>query len=140
MDTKNIPLSSKIFLGIIAAIIAFSSLQAVLELVKLSGLRQQHPFAFGGEAFAGVKDLIRGERAVGYITDKDFKIDKNIAEFSQAQFSLVPVILDFNNPNHRFLLINCADPRRAAMVLQYYKAIPIKKSSQGAMLAVREGP
>jgi hypothetical protein len=139
MDLKSFPLSTKIFLVITALIIALGSVQTVRELVKLTGLRQQHPFVFGGEAFEGVKDVIQGEKYVSYITDKNLNVDKNIAEFSQAQFSLVPVILDLNNPNHRFLLINCESKPHAQAVLQYYKARPIRQNTLGVILAAREG-
>jgi hypothetical protein len=140
MSLKAFPLSTKIFLIIIALIIALGSVQTVLDLIKVTGLRQQNPFVFAGEAFEGVKDIIQGEKYVSYITDKNLNIDKNIAEFSQAQFSLVPVILDLNNPNHRFLIINCESKPRAQAVLQYYKARLIRQNNLGVMLAVREAP
>jgi hypothetical protein len=139
MSLRNLPLSNKIFLGITALAITLGAFQSVMELQKLCVLRRQHPFIFGGEAFAGVKDLINGEKYVSYITDKDLKADKNIAEFSQAQFSLAPVILDLNNPNHRFLIINCESPLRAKTVLQYFHAKPIRQSNLGVILAIREG-
>jgi hypothetical protein len=139
MDLKAFPLSTKTFLVIIALIITFGSVQAVRELIKVTELRQQNPFVFAGEAFAGAKSIIKDEKHVSYITDKDLAADKNIAEFSQAQFSLAPVILDLNNPNHRFLIINCDSPQRAKAVLQYYKARPVRQNNLGVILAVREG-
>jgi len=138
MDLKTIPLSTKTVLIITALIIVLGSVQTTWELVKVTGLRQQHPFVFGGDAFTGVKDIIQGEKYVSYITDKNLNIDKNIAEFSQAQFSLAPVILDLNNPNHRFLLINCESKPHAQAVLKYYKAQPLRQSNLGVILAARE--
>jgi hypothetical protein len=140
MNFKAFPLSTKIFIAITALLVGWGSVQTIQELIKLTRLRQKNPFVFGGEAFTGIKDLIQGEKYVGYITDKDLKADKNIAEFSQAQFSLAPVILDLNNPNHRLLLINCESKQRAQAVLQYYKARPVRKNNLGVILAAREGP
>jgi hypothetical protein len=139
MDLKAFPLSTKIFLGITALVLMLGSVQTARELVRLTGLRQQNPFVFGGEAFAGVKDLIQDEKYVSYITDKNLSVDKNIAEFSQAQFSLAPVILDLNNPNHRFLIINCESKPHAQAVLKYYQARPIRQNNLGVILAAREG-
>jgi hypothetical protein len=139
MDLKTLTIPTRIFLGITALIVAISGIQSARDLTKLSALRRQRPFFFAGEAFAGAKDIIHGEKYAGYITDKDLKLDKNIAEFSQAQLSLAPVILDLNNPNHRFLIINCESQERAKAVLQHYRARPIRRSSLGVILAVREG-
>jgi len=64
-------------------------------------------------------------------------IDRNTAQFSQAQFALAPVILDLNNLNHRFLIFDCDDERRAFAAMQQIHAKPLKRN-MGIILAERE--
>jgi hypothetical protein len=138
MELKNLSLPSRLFFAAAGLMILFSFFQTIGQLNKVIALRRANPFVFGGEKFEGIKDLVQGEKYVGYITDKDFKIDKNTAEFSQAQFALVPVILDLNNPDHRLLLINCDSPQKAIAFMKQYGARPIRGNNLGTILAVRE--
>ncbi len=136
---KSLPLSAKIVSSIIGLIIIAGAVQTALELTKLCGLREKNPFHFAGDNFAPILNQIRGEKYVGYITDKDMNKDQNIVEFEQAQFSLVPVILTLNDPNHRFLIVNCTSPLKAAAFLKSYGARVLRQNNLGTILAVREG-
>ena len=87
-----------------------------------------------------IKPLFQGERAVGYISDRNID-DKNIgAQFAQAELAIAPIMLDFNAPNHRFLIVDCQDERNAVAILKKFHARPIKRSNTGIIIAERIAP
>jgi hypothetical protein len=106
----------------------------------LAAKRSAQPFVFTGQSFEQLKSLFDGERIIGYISDRDMN-DKNIgAHFAQTQLAMAPIILDLNNPHHRFLILDCQDESFALTVMQNARARALKRSNTGIIIAERIGP
>jgi len=106
------------------------------EVTKLRKLRAIKPYAFAGEKFAGLQELLAGERYVGYYTDKDLDVNKDAQQFAQAQYTLAPVILDLNNTQHRYILFDCTSPDVALRTMKQVGALPLRRNQFGIILAV----
>ena len=59
-----------------------------------------------GYEFVNFKSFLKGVKEVGFVTDKDMSPEKNDGQFLMAQHALAPIILDLNNPNHEFIIID----------------------------------
>lgn len=129
----------KVILGLISLVTLVSLTQTGMELSSLANARAQTPFFFAGNKFSGLTDILKGERSVGYWSDRDINIDKNNAVFAQAQLILAPVILELSNTTHRYTLFDCDEPKQALAKIQEMGATPIKANNMGVMLAVRLG-
>lgn len=133
-------LTSQISLGVLVLATMIGLVHGIAEIHHLATLRQQQPFVFAGKSLEGIRDLIRDEKYVGFISDRDMN-DKNIsAQFAQYQLALAPTILELNNPRHRFLILDLQDPRHAAMVLTQTQARPLRKNNLGIIIAERMRP
>ncbi|MBF0595594.1 MAG: hypothetical protein HQL22_11610 [Candidatus Omnitrophica bacterium] len=126
-------------LAIIAAAVLYGTGCGLIELCSMYAQRQTHPFFFEGDLFAGVKGATGGEKYLGYMTDRDINIDKIAMRFTQAQFALAPVILDFNNSNHRLLILDFQDLKQAVALAQKLQLKLLKRSPQGLLFAERPG-
>ncbi|MBF0388280.1 MAG: hypothetical protein HQL20_10610 [Candidatus Omnitrophica bacterium] len=111
----------------------------VRELTALQAKRRAQPYAFGGEIFAGIKGATGSEKYLGYLTDRDINNDKVAMRFTQAQFTLAPLILDFNNPNHRLLILDFQDLKQAVALAEKMQLRLLKRSPQGLLFAERPG-
>ena len=120
-----------IFLILCLGLITFN----VFELTRT--LIPNRPVIFLGFKFSGLDDILKNETHIGYITDYDLKQTAPLAEYEQAQYTLAPVTLDINNPDHRFFIINCSSDAMAAKKLQELGAQPIRRNNFGIILAFR---
>ena len=80
--------------------------------------------------------MFNGIKYVGYYTDKSLDVNQNAAEFAQAQYVLAPTILDLNNLNHEYILLDCSAEDIAFEKIKEIHAIPFKKRL-GLILAKR---
>lgn len=118
------------FLSLLFGLICFNSYQLILNLTP------NRPIAFTGIKFAGLSDVLKNETHIGYITDFDLKDDRNLAEYEQAQYMLAPAILEHNNSQTRFLIINCSTDTASFQKLKELGAQPLKRNQFGVILAV----
>ncbi|MBF0478981.1 MAG: hypothetical protein HQL26_05825 [Candidatus Omnitrophica bacterium] len=120
----------------IAAVIIVTCINAItLAADTRRRLRQNSPFAFYGEAFFPLRDILKGESRIGYITDQDFKDAGPMLRYLQIQYALAPIIVDTKNFNQHFILLNCADQKIALSILQKFNLKPLKRNSFGVILA-----
>lgn len=124
---------------IILLAIAGGMTEVVRGLAAAEAKRQGHPYFFGGDMFAPLKGASGAEKYIGYLTDRNINDDQVSMRFTQAQFTLAPVILDFNNPNHRLLILDFQDEKKAVSTGIDLKARPLKRSPQGIIFAERLG-
>ncbi len=93
-----------------------------------------------GAHFQDIKPLLQGVEYVGYYTNRNLSIPKNNKRYSQAQFVLAPTILDTNNLNHSFVILDCTDKSIVEKKLRQLQAIPIKINQYGIIVAERMLP
>jgi hypothetical protein len=144
---NNIPRA--LFLSLLCLAIPAGMVPSALDLNKYWTLRRAIPFTFYGDAFAGLNQVLAGEKYLGYYTDKDIQDPKYSAQFEQAQFSLAPLILELTDVSllksmggrvdhptqHRFILFDCRDEKECWRTLAEIKARPLKRNTLGAVLA-----
>jgi hypothetical protein len=118
-----------IFLGLALILVAVNLVQLVPELIR------ERPIVFAGIKFAGLGDVLKNETRVGYITDLTIEDSGNLAEYSQAQYMLAPVILELNNAQTPFLIVNCSSDAVAFEKLKSLGLQPLKRNQFGVILA-----
>lgn len=92
-------------------------------------------YTVAGNEFADFKNKISTIEHVGYLTDKDMSPEKNNGQFLGAQYMLAPVILDLNNANHRYLILDYTNLFDAARKLRNIKAKVIEMTPDLEILA-----
>jgi hypothetical protein len=123
---------------IIGAII-YGLITMTLSLSEFYAKRRAHPYFFGGDLFTGIQGDQGSEKYIGYLTDRNINDDAVSMRFTQAQYTLAPVVLDFNNPDHRLLILDFQDVSKAVETARRLSLRPLKRSPQGIILAERPG-
>ena len=89
-----------------------------------------------GYQFADFKDKVKGEKIIGYLTDRDSTPEKNDQEFLLAQYMLAPTILDLNNPDHKLLVLDFMKPMSLALTMRKHNLTHIYDNKFNKVLAV----
>lgn len=124
-----------IFLSLLLGAVSLNTfhLLAMVELTRLK--RQHHPFVFYGFLFSGLDQFFARTPYVGYFTDKSFDDKAAAAQFAQAQYMLVPTVLDLNYQRHEWILMDCTSTETAMAKIKELGAVPVKKNKFGIILA-----
>jgi hypothetical protein len=122
----------KLILAVLIAIILLNTGQLGLQIIK----HQQRKSNFLGDQFKGLESIIKGQRIVGYYTDKNMDETLAIAQFEQAQYVLAPIVLDLNHTNYPFVIFDCTSPQVALNKITELKLRPVKASNTGIILTV----
>lgn len=126
-----------VFLILTFIIISINSFQLTRYLLDLNKIKKLIGIQFPGYKFAGLEEILRDEKYVGYYTDKDLKEDGPLKQFSQAQYVLAPIVLDSDNLDHAFVLFDCSSKEVALQKIREIKAVPFKMNQFGIVLAKR---
>jgi hypothetical protein len=144
---NNIPRA--LFLSLLCLAIPAGMVNSAFDLNKYWAIRRAIPFTFYGDAFAGLNQVLAGEKYLGYYTDKDIQDPKYSAQFEQAQLTLAPIILERTDVSfqktmeasirgtagHRFILFDCREEKDCWRKIAEIKARPLKRNNLGAVLA-----
>ena len=122
---------------IVSIIIVVNCAVSFFDILDLYSKRKKSPLFFMGAIFTSLDKILKDTKYVGYITDKSMDVNNYAAQFAQAQYILAPTILELNNPNHEFLILDCTNESITKEKLIENKAIPIKKNKFGIILAKR---
>ncbi|MBP9854414.1 MAG: hypothetical protein KBD53_06075 [Candidatus Omnitrophica bacterium] len=76
-------------------------------------------------------------REVGFLTNKDMSEEKNDGVFLQAQYMLAPIVLNLNEVNPEFNIMDYTDPVWAIYTIKSLRARPLATSPYGQILAVK---
>jgi len=88
-----------------------------------------------GSQYADFQEILHGVKEAGFLTNKDTSPEKNEGEFLQAQYFLAPTILDLNNADHQFVILDYTSPVYLNYVLKKINAVPIKDNEYQKILA-----
>lgn len=127
--------SERIFLGFASLALLFNLYSLFQETHKMIELRKQIPYTFLGNRFLGLDKFLGATPMIGYYTDKNLDDNRSARQFAQAQLILAPVILDFNNVHHEFILFDCTSPKVAIQKIQELGAQALKANPYGIILA-----
>ena len=123
-----------IFLVCLLGTAVFNFCQAYLQAINQLQDRTTIPLHSLGYQFMGLENIFKGVRTVGYYTDKDLNNPIAIAQFEQAQYMLVPTVLDLNNTQYHWVIVDCTSPQAAMGTIQHLGFIPLKVN-HGIILA-----
>ncbi len=118
---------------------AWNAATVVREIRDTARRRAGLPYYFPGLKFSRLEEVLRGQRYVGYLTDKDLDEKFHAMQFSQAQYVLAPVILDLNDASHRYILFDFTSQDRAMARIAETGALPLMKNNFGIILALNPG-
>lgn len=128
---KNLKIIFLILLIIVSALDLFQAFaQAIFQLQD----RTTIPLHSLGYQFIGLENVFKGVHTVGYYTDKDLNNPLAIAQFEQAQYMLVPTILDLNHTQYRWVIFDCTSPQVAMEAIHNLGLNPLK-AYHGIILA-----
>ena len=127
---------TKVILVLLILCTSFNSVQLTLQVLA----HQIHPTAFPlhslGNQFKGLEIILGSQRKVGYYSDKNMDNPLAIAQYEQAQYQLAPTVLDLNNTQYPFVILDCTTPEAAINKIKELGLQPIKVNNQGIVLAI----
>ena len=129
----------KAFWCLIALLVAVNIVQTSVQLAAIYPVRKPAAFNFSGDRFNGLQLLLKSEKYIGYYTDQNIDDTGPIMELLQAQYTVVPLILDVNNIDHRYIIVNCADIPAAIEKFKRLGARPVTPNNGGLFLVERPG-
>jgi hypothetical protein len=107
----------------------------IKETFQNARIRRQTPSLPFGAPFAGLREILTGETYVGYYTDKSLDTPADARDFAQAQYAVVPLILDFNHTHHTFTIFNCSTTKESFRKIKELGLTPLKINPFGIILA-----
>jgi hypothetical protein len=99
--------------------------------------RQENEQIEPGTQYVDFKKELQGVPMAGFLTDGNETIEGNDGQFMLAQYILAPTVLDLDNPNHRYSIIDCSTPEKALGILKVINAKPVHVNAFGKILAER---
>jgi hypothetical protein len=124
-----------IFLMALVLAAAFNLCQAYTQAIHELQDHTTIPLHSLGFQFMGLENVFKGIRTVGYYTDKDLTNPLAIAQFEQAQYMLVPTVLDLNHTQYHWVIFDCTSPQVAMGAIQRLGLTPLK-INHGIILAL----
>jgi hypothetical protein len=124
-----------LFLFLASVMILFNATKLYQEIRKTQQAREKIPYVFTGVKFTGLKSVLNHAEYIGYYTDKNLDNRQDAAQFAQAQYILVPIILDLNNTQHEYILFDCSSLAVALDKIQELGMIPLRRNQFGIVLA-----
>jgi hypothetical protein len=133
----KLPLSKRILWAIIALLAAINIVQTAMHLISIYPRRKAVAFNFAGDKFSGLQHFFRNEKYVGYYTDRNIDDTLPAMELYQAQHAVIPLKLDPNNIEHRYIIVNCTDIPAAVEKFKNLGARPVTVSKNGIFIVER---
>ena len=134
---NNLPLGKKILWGLVALLAAVNIVQTTMNLISIYPRRKPVAFNFAGDKFNGLQKLLKNEKYIGYYTDRNLDDPKPMTELLQAQHAVIPLILDPNNIEHRYVIVDCANIPAAVEKFKALGARPMTGNNNGLFLVER---
>jgi len=136
---NNLPLGKKILWALVALLAAVNIVQTATNLISIYPRKKPVAFNFAGDKFNGLQELFKNERYIGYYTDQDTRDLRPMMELLQAQHAVIPLILDPNNIEHRYIIVNCTNIPAAIEKFKALGARPVTGNNGGLFLVERPG-
>jgi hypothetical protein len=134
---NKLPLSKKILWAIIALLAAINIVQTTMTLTSIYPRKKPLAFNFAGDKFNGLQNLFKNEKYIGYYTDRNIDDPRPMMELLQAQHAVIPLILDPNNIEHRYIIVDCANIPAAIEKFKNLGARPMTANNNGIFLVER---
>lgn len=134
---NDLPLDKKILWSLITLLAAINIVQTAATLASIYPRIRPTAFNFAGDKFSGLEKLLKNEKYIGYYTDGNIDNLRPMTELLQAQHAVIPLILDPNNIEHRYIIVNCADIPAAVEKFKNLGARAVTGNNNGIFLVER---
>jgi len=124
-----------VFAGLTTILIMINLIVQSKEIYELKEKRKQKGYHFFGSHYAGLEHYLKEVKIIGYYTDGNLSEKLSSAKFAQAQLALSPIILDPDNLDHEFIILDCASAKKAVDKMKKIKAVPVVINQAGIILA-----
>jgi hypothetical protein len=124
-----------ILLGIIGLLTLLGLIETQQTIRSFQLKKKIKPYSFIGDKFARLQDILKDTPEIGYYTDKPMSTSYTEAQFTQAQYTLAPVILRINELNHPFIIFDFDNKESAIENIKKLGMIPVTRSPSGIILA-----
>ncbi|MFH0753052.1 MAG: hypothetical protein V2A70_00630 [Candidatus Omnitrophota bacterium] len=131
---SSFPLRAKIFLAAASVFAVVNIWQATAKLVDIYPRKKPVAFNFAGSKFEGMGKLFPNEKYVGYYTDQNINDLRPMMELLQAQQVLAPIILDPENLNYRYIIVNALNIPAAIEKFKNMGAKPVTRVILGLFI------
>ncbi len=109
--------------------------KVVSDIVKIKQLTNYQDIEY---RFKGLENnLPKGTTYLGYFSDSDLTKSDDVKLLSQAQFVLAPVILDYTNIDHKYVLFVCNNETNAWKKMKETNTSPFLRNRYGVILGVK---
>ena len=136
IKNKKISYLTSFIVGIIILLIAINlavNFVSIMAQITTIGNRSTEP----GFQYFDLKDKLKDETAVGFLSDITPTPEDNDGQFMMAQYMLAPVLLDLSNPGHKINIINAPTPDSAKAILSIIRAKPTYINPFGKIISER---
>ena len=126
---------------ILLLLFCIGSINFVFLLKDFSGaipIAQKSRIPIPGQEFADLAEYLKGVKTAGFLTDKDMSPERNDGQFLAAQYTLAPVVLDLNNPDHELVILDCISIPSAFDLMELTHRVPLFINPYGKILAKRK--
>jgi len=90
-----------------------------------------------GLQFTSFKKYLSGVERIGYLTNRDMSPQGNDGTFLQAQYFLAPTILELNNDQYQYNIIDSLDTFYLVYTMQQLKATRLTNNEFGQALIIK---
>ena len=128
----------KIILTILIIITILNIRELSLQIILHQNHRESMKLHNLGDQFKGLEEILKGQRTVGYYTDKNIEESLVVAQYEQAQYVLAPTVLKINDLSYPMAIFDCTSPAVAIAKMQAEGFKPIMANNTGIIVAVRQ--
>ena len=106
-----------------------------METKRINAYRQYVDQQLIGYKFSGLDEFLKGVEIIGYYTGTNLKEEEEERSFIQAQYMLAPILIEFNNLNHEYILFVCKDESLSWIKIKELGLEPLRRNKYGIILA-----
>jgi len=93
-----------------------------------------------GSQFADFKKYLKGQKSIGFLTDKDMSPENNDGFFSQTQYILAPIVVNLNNPKNEFNILDYSEMNYIIYSIRALNSVRLTSNEYGQALIRRRSP
>lgn len=108
------------------------------EIRRVRNYKRVLDHSIPGYQFRGLEKFTQNIEYISYFSDVNIQDPKAYKLFTQAQLVLTPSILDPSNMTHKYVLFVCRNKKVPLIWMKKWNMIPIARSEQDIILAVRQ--
>lgn len=136
-NLKSLTWPQRIFLLGIFSIFIVNSVRLWPEMSRIHSYYKLGYIQHIGHRFSGLKEQLKDAQTIGFYSDLDLNDTEGSKLLSQAQYRLAPIIVDYKNLNHPYVMFICSKPEVAFKKLNEMNLQPFISNKYGVIIGKR---